>query len=79
MTGSLTERYDDRIAGMLSCYDRVVVVLATETFFRPRAICSTCSNQRMWCLPGGAGHQSFCGPKVFTALARQSGATKRLS
>ena len=25
MTGSLTERYDDRIAGMLSCYDRVVV------------------------------------------------------
>jgi len=25
MTGSLTERYDDRIAGVLSCYDRVVV------------------------------------------------------
>ena len=25
MTGSLTERYDDRIAGALSCYDRVVV------------------------------------------------------
>jgi hypothetical protein len=24
-TGSLTERYDDRIAGVLSCYDRVVV------------------------------------------------------
>ena len=23
--GSLTERYDDRIAGVLSCYDRVVV------------------------------------------------------
>jgi DNA-directed RNA polymerase subunit RPC12/RpoP len=25
MTGLLTERYDDRIAGVLSCYDRVVV------------------------------------------------------
>src|SRR4249919_2564610 len=25
MTGSLRERYDDRIAGVLSCYDRVVV------------------------------------------------------
>jgi hypothetical protein len=25
MTGSLTERYDDRIAGVLCCYDRVVV------------------------------------------------------
>ena len=25
MIGSLTERYDDRIAGVLSCYDRVVV------------------------------------------------------
>src|ERR1700726_966425 len=25
MTGSLTERYDDRISGVLSCYDRVVV------------------------------------------------------
>src|SRR5947209_11039910 len=25
MTGSLTERYDDRIARVLSCYDRVVV------------------------------------------------------
>src|SRR5258705_6558574 len=25
MTGSLAERYDDRIAGVLSCYDRVVV------------------------------------------------------
>jgi hypothetical protein len=25
MTGSLTERYDDRIAGVLSCCDRVVV------------------------------------------------------
>jgi hypothetical protein len=25
MTGSLMERYDDRIAGVLSCYDRVVV------------------------------------------------------
>jgi hypothetical protein len=25
MTGSLTERYDDRIAGVLSCYDRVVI------------------------------------------------------
>ena len=25
MTGSLVERYGDRIAGVLSCYDRVVV------------------------------------------------------
>ena len=25
MSQSLTERYDDRIAGVLSCYDRVVV------------------------------------------------------
>jgi hypothetical protein len=25
MTRSLTERYDDRIAGVLSCYDRVVI------------------------------------------------------
>ena len=25
MTQALTERYDDRIAGVLSCYDRVVV------------------------------------------------------
>ena len=32
-------------------------VLATETFFRPRAICSTCSNRRMWCRPGSAGHR----------------------
>ena len=25
MSQSLTERYDDRIAGMLSCYDRLVI------------------------------------------------------
>ena len=25
MSQSLTERYDDRIAGMLSCYDRWVI------------------------------------------------------
>jgi hypothetical protein len=25
MSQSLTERYDDRIAGLLSCYDRLVV------------------------------------------------------
>jgi hypothetical protein len=25
MAASLTERYDDRIAGVLSCYDRVVI------------------------------------------------------
>ena len=25
MTQSLTERYDERIAGVLSCYDRVVI------------------------------------------------------
>jgi hypothetical protein len=25
MSESLTERYDDRIAGVLSCYDRVVI------------------------------------------------------
>ena len=25
MTRSLTERYEDRIAGVLTCYDRVVV------------------------------------------------------
>ena len=25
MSQSLTERYDERIAGMLSCYDRVVI------------------------------------------------------
>jgi hypothetical protein len=25
MSQSLTERYDDRIAGLLSCYDRIVV------------------------------------------------------
>ena len=25
MSQSLTDRYDDRIAGMLSCYDRVVI------------------------------------------------------
>ncbi len=25
MAHSLTERYDDRIAGVLSCYDRVVI------------------------------------------------------
>jgi len=25
MTQSLTDRYDDRIAGVLSCYDRVVI------------------------------------------------------
>ena len=25
MSQSLTERYDDRIAGVLSCYDRVVI------------------------------------------------------
>jgi hypothetical protein len=43
MTGSLTERYDDRIAGVLSCYDRVVVTgtlptvcyAAGMTKFRP--------------------------------------------
>ena len=25
MSQSLTERYDDRLAGMLSCYDRLVI------------------------------------------------------
>ena len=25
MAGALTERYDDRISGVLSCYDRIVV------------------------------------------------------
>jgi hypothetical protein len=25
MSQSLTERYDDRIAGLLSCYDRLVI------------------------------------------------------
>jgi len=25
MSQSLTERYDDRIAGMLSCHDRLVI------------------------------------------------------
>jgi hypothetical protein len=33
MTGSLTERYDDRIAGVLSCYDRVVVTGTLPTVF----------------------------------------------
>jgi hypothetical protein len=27
MTGSLTERYDDRIAGVLSCYVRIPVIV----------------------------------------------------
>src|SRR5207249_11784381 len=54
----------------------LLLVLVTEIFFRPRAICSTCSNRRMWCRPGGTGHRSFCGPKTFTALARQRAATK---
>ena len=27
MSQSLTERYDDRIAGMLSCYDRLVITV----------------------------------------------------
>jgi hypothetical protein len=26
MSQSLTERYDDRIAGMLSCYNRLVII-----------------------------------------------------
>src|SRR3984893_8723257 len=55
------------------------LVLATETFFRPRAICSTCSNRRMWSRPGSAGHRFSCGPRAFTALARLRAATKRLS
>ena len=31
MTGLLAERYDDRIAGVLSCYDRVVVTGTLST------------------------------------------------
>lgn len=31
------------------------LVLDTVTSFRPRAICSICSNRRMWCRPGSAG------------------------
>jgi hypothetical protein len=34
MSQSLTERYDERIAGILSCYDRLVgdVPASVETF-----------------------------------------------
>jgi hypothetical protein len=32
MTQSLTERYDDRIAGVLSCYNRIVVTGTYDTF-----------------------------------------------
>jgi len=50
-------------------------VLATETLFRPRAICSTCSNQRMWCRLGSANRRSCCGPNAYTALARHRAET----
>ena len=51
-------------------------VLVTEKSFRPRVIYSTCSNRKMSCRSGSAGRRSCCGPKVFTALARQRAATK---
>ncbi len=38
MTGSLTERYDDRMVGMLSCYDRVVVTGTLPTVCYGRAL-----------------------------------------
>jgi DNA topoisomerase IA len=49
---------------------------ATETSFRPKAICSTFSNLRMLCRPGGTGRQYFCGRKAFTTLARQRAENK---
>ena len=38
MTGSLAERYDDRIAGVLSCYDRVVVTGTLPTVCTPAGV-----------------------------------------
>jgi hypothetical protein len=55
------------------------LVLATESFSRPRDICSTCSSQRMLSPPGSAGRRSYCGRKAFTALARQRAETRPLS
>jgi len=51
-------------------------VLVTETSFRPRVICSTCSSPGMSCRPGSAGRRSCYGPKDFTALARPEGGNK---
>jgi hypothetical protein len=51
-------------------------VPATETFCRPRGICSICSNRKTLYRSGSAGRRSCCGPKVFTALALQRAATK---
>jgi hypothetical protein len=51
-------------------------VLDTETSFRPRVICSTCSSPGMSCRRGSAGRRSCYGPKDFTALAPQKAATK---
>src|SRR5712671_5479837 len=48
MTGSLTERYDDRIAGVLSCYDRVVV---TGTASAPgSAFITRSASTRAWAI-----------------------------
>ena len=43
---------------------RAAVGLATVTFSRPKAIYSTCSNRKMLCLRGSAGHESFCGTLI---------------
>jgi hypothetical protein len=35
MSQSLAERYDDRIAGVLSCYDRLVITGTLRWFAMP--------------------------------------------
>ena len=35
MTSALLDRYDDRIAGVLSCYDRVVITGTLPTVTPP--------------------------------------------
>jgi hypothetical protein len=44
------------------------LVLATETFFRPRAICRPAQEPED--VVARAGHRFSCGPTAFTALAR---------
>ena len=53
MTQSLTECYDDRIAGVLSCYDRIVVSGTLPV--------SGGENPRIDGDVAGCGASSFCG------------------
>src|SRR5258708_2304924 len=59
MTRSLTERYDDRIAGVLTCYDRVVVTGTLPT------VCYAAGMTKFLC---GIGVRIFDYPQFASTL-----------